>query len=189
MLLDAWPLIRAGLPRARLQVFSSMAVYQKDESADNTYGALYERCRAAPGVEYIGSRAQPELAAALHQADALTYPSTFAETSCIAAIEALAAGCLVFATDLGALRETTAGFGRLLALPAAREELAPAYAAMVLREWRLAAADPAAHAASIDAQVDVMCRNWTWAARAQEWVAYLARVIAAASEPKRNGGG
>ena len=178
VLLDAWPLIRAGLPDARLQVFSSMAVYQKDESADNTYGALYERCRSSPGVDYFGSRAQPDLAAALHQADALAYPSTFAETSCIAAIEALAAGCLVLATDLGALRETTAGFGRLLALPATREDLAPAYAQMVLREWRAAMADPAAHAARIEAQVDFMRRNWSWATRAQEWAAYLARVIA-----------
>ena len=80
-----------------------MAVYQKGGEADE-YAALYERSRGLPGVEYVGSLSQPDLAQVLHKIDALTYPSTFAETSCIAAIEALAAGCQVLATDLGALR-------------------------------------------------------------------------------------
>ena len=124
------------------------------------------------------------------QDDALTYPSTFAETSCIAAIEALAAGCLVLTTDLGTLRETTAGFGRLLTLPPQREELAPLYAAMVVREWRAAAAGPAADAARIAAQRDFMRRNATWPLRAAEWVAYLEPVLAEGADgpkPKRNG--
>jgi glycosyltransferase involved in cell wall biosynthesis len=177
VLLDAWPAIRDGLPDARLQVFSSMAVYQKGGGADE-YAALYERSRGLPGVEYVGSLAQPDLAHALHKADGLTYPSTFAETSCIAAIEALAAGCLVLTTDLGALRETTAGFARLLALPPQREELAPLYAALVVREWRAAAAGPAADAARIAAQRDFMQHNATWPLRAAEWVAFLNRVLA-----------
>ncbi len=180
VLLAAWPIIRGGLPGARLQVFSSMAVYQKGGPADE-YTALYDRCRALPGVEYIGSLAQPALARALHRVDALTYPSTFAETSCIAAIEALAAGCLVLSTDLGALRETTGGFARLIALPPAREELAEAYGAMVVAEWRAALADPPTHEARIAAQMDFVRRNAVWPARAAEWLAFLDWVLSAQS--------
>jgi glycosyltransferase involved in cell wall biosynthesis len=180
VLLDAWPFIRGALPGARLQVYSSMAVYQKGGEADG-YVELYQRCRATPGVEYIGSLAQPELAQALYGVDALTYPSTFAETSCIAAIEALAAGCLVFATDLGALRETTAGFARLLPLPPARENLAEAFGSMVASEWRAAIADPRGLGARIAAQRDFMQRNAVWPARAPEWLAFLNRVAAARS--------
>jgi glycosyltransferase involved in cell wall biosynthesis len=177
VLLDAWPEIREGLPGARLQVFSSMAVYQKGGEADE-YAALYERSRGLAGVEYVGSLAQPDLAQALHKADGLSYPSTFAETSCIAAIEALAAGCLVLTTDLGALRETTAGFARLLSLPPRREDLAQLYAAMVVREWNAAAIGPAVNSARIAAQRDFMRRNATWPVRATEWVALLNRVLA-----------
>jgi glycosyltransferase involved in cell wall biosynthesis len=157
-----------------------MAVYRKGGAADD-YTGLYERCRATPGVEYIGSLAQPVLAQALHRVDGLTYPSTFAETSCIAAIEALAAGCLVLATDLGALKETTAGFGRLLSPPPARTDLAEAYGAMVAAAWRAAIADPATHSARIAAQMDFVKRNAVWPARAPEWLAFLSKVLSAKS--------
>jgi len=118
------------------------------------------------------------LAAALQASDALTYPSTFAETSCISAIEAIAAGCLVLTTDLGALKETTAGFARLLPLPPSRGDLAGLYAAMVVREWQMAAASPAVQRARIAAQRNFMQRNATWPVRAPEWVAFLTRVLA-----------
>jgi glycosyltransferase involved in cell wall biosynthesis len=180
VLLDSWPLIRRSLPEAKLLVFSSMAVYQKGP-ADDTYNALYERCHALPGVEHIGSLPQPALAEALQGVDALTYPSTFAETSCISAIEALAAGCLVLATDLGALKETTAGFGRLMAMPKTRAELAAAFAAMVAAAWRDVMADPRGHESRLAAQQDFMRRQAVWPARAAEWVAFLDRVIAGRS--------
>lgn len=177
VLLDAWPLIRKDIPEARLQIFSSMAVYQKGGVGDE-YAGLYERCRTLAGIEYVGSLAQPDLAQALHRVDALTYPSIFAETSCISVIEALAAGCLVLTTDLGALRETTAGFGRLLSLPPDPAELPALYAGMVVREWQRAVSDPASNEARIAAQRDFVLRNSTWPARAAEWVAYLNRVLA-----------
>jgi glycosyltransferase involved in cell wall biosynthesis len=177
VLLDAWSHIRDGLPKARLQVFSSMAVYQREGVADK-YRALYERCSTLPGVEYVGSLAQPDLAQALLRVDALTYPSIFTETSCISAIEALAAGCLVLSTDLGALRETTAGFGRLITLPRTRENLPEAFAAMVVGSWRAVAGDLAAHEARVAAQREFMGRTAVWPVRALEWQAFLMRVAA-----------
>ena len=184
LLLDAWPAIQAGLPGAGLKVFSSMSVYQV-KGPEDAYSALYERCRAMPGVEYIGSIAQPGLAAALHQVDALTYPSIFAETSCIAAIEALAAGCLLLATDLGALKETANGFARLVPLQADRALLVESFAAMVVTEWRAAVANPATHRARIEAQADFFRRNAVWPARAHEWAAWLESLVT----PKSEGGG
>ena len=42
------------------------------------------------------------------------YPSIWHETSCIAAIEAMAAGCEIVTTNLGALYETCSPFGRFI---------------------------------------------------------------------------
>jgi hypothetical protein len=90
VLLQAFPAIRSAVPGTRLRIFSSMGVYQvpaeKDEFRD-----LYSRARYIKGVQYVGSVGQRSLAKEIAGAAALAYPSTFAETSCIAVIEAMAA--------------------------------------------------------------------------------------------------
>jgi glycosyltransferase involved in cell wall biosynthesis len=93
-------------------VFSSLAVYQV-AAKDDPFGALYARARETPGVSMRGSIPQRDLAAELARADVLAYPSIFAETGCIAAMEALAAGLDVVSSRLGALPEATMGFGKL----------------------------------------------------------------------------
>ncbi len=110
ILLDAWPSIRACVPEATLEVFSSMKVYYASaDSADSDYQELYERARSLPGVAYVGAVPQPRLAAALKGSRLLLYPNVFPETCCIAALEAQAAGCAIVSSELGALPETAQG--------------------------------------------------------------------------------
>ena len=74
---------------------------------------------------YHGLAPNAELRAALRNMHFLTYPCTFAETACLAAIEAMAAGCRLIVPDLGALPETTAGFARVYpSKPDAEEHVA-----------------------------------------------------------------
>jgi glycosyltransferase involved in cell wall biosynthesis len=110
LLAGMFPLI----PRpARLRIFSDMGTYLTGP-ADSQFQALYEQCRNTPGIEHVGTLPQPELAQALRAVSILAYPCTFPETGCIAALEAMAAGCAVVASDLGALAETTAGHALLI---------------------------------------------------------------------------
>ena len=111
VLLDLFPRIRAACPDAELDVFSSMQVYGVAPSADRAqFGALYRKSEQ-PGVTLVGSLPQAELAARLQQARVLAYPNHYAETFCIAAIEAQAAGCAVVTSALGALPETVGDGG------------------------------------------------------------------------------
>jgi len=58
------------------------------------------------GVDYLGSVGQRQLREVAATCRALAYPCVFPETSCIVAMEAMAAGCVVVGTSLGALPET-----------------------------------------------------------------------------------
>ncbi|HEX4141501.1 MAG TPA: glycosyltransferase family 4 protein [Candidatus Methylacidiphilales bacterium] len=104
-LLDFWPTIyKATGARARLFVCSSLQVYGVPE--EPKYELIYQRARALEGVEYLGSVNQERLREVAATCRALAYPCIFPETSCIAAMEAMASGCVVVGTSLGALPET-----------------------------------------------------------------------------------
>ncbi|MFN4271157.1 MAG: glycosyltransferase family 4 protein, partial [Thermosynechococcus sp.] len=155
LLLDLMPSLQVSHPSVRLNVYSSMKVYQVSDSEDQQqYGNLYQRCHDLANVNYVGSLPQPELAQALKSTAIWAYPNTFAETSCIAAMEAMASGCYIITSELGALPETTAGFAALI--PLHHEEYLATYSHMldqVIQRFN----DPQAHAGldeHLRAQVD-----------------------------------
>ena len=178
VLLDAFPKIRAAVPGTRLRVYSSMGVYQVGEDADK-YAKLYVRCKSTDGVDYIGSVPQPQLAAGLREVTALCYPNTFAETSCISAMEAMAAGAIVISAQRGALPETTGGFGELLPPPFAdKKAYAAAFAQHTVRALRTLLDEPARAESRARAMVAWMTATCTWDRRAVEWEEATERVIA-----------
>ena len=98
-----------------LAVYSGLDHYSPGAyKADPKWQAMYQDCRATPGIDYIGPLPQADLARALIPSLALFYPGIVAETSSIVAMESMAAGCVVIAPAFGALPETMAGFGELI---------------------------------------------------------------------------
>jgi tetratricopeptide (TPR) repeat protein/glycosyltransferase involved in cell wall biosynthesis len=178
LLLDAFPRIRQAVPGVTLKVFSSMCVYQVSEREDrDRFGWLYGRCRQLEGVEHVGSRPQPELAAALRQTAVLAYPNNYPETSCIAVLEALAAGCLVVTSRRAALPETAAGFARLVP----PDDDRPAYVAQFVVETvqaltDLAGSDPASLEEKLGRQVAHVQQHHSWEVLAGQWVQWLNRL-------------
>ncbi|MCC7168442.1 MAG: glycosyltransferase family 4 protein [Rhodospirillales bacterium] len=175
VLLTAFPAIRAARPGARLRIYSSMQVYNESEGP---YPVLYELAKALPGVEYVGSRPQPELAKAMAATGLLAYPNTFAETSCIAVMEAMIAGALVITTDLGALPETTGGFGFLIPPISDRVVHAAIFAQRCVQLIQQAEADPQAFADHRARQMAHARANLVWSRRAQEWSETLTALVA-----------
>lgn len=173
VLLHAMPAIRAVEPTVGLKVYSSMSLYH---AADDPFGKLYDWARREPGVTYSPAIPQGELPAALDDVAVLAYPNTFDETSCIAVMEAMAAGCRVVTTRRGALPETTDGHARLVEPDADLRLLSARFAAAVAEELRARRTDPDAFAARIDAQVAHVNRTMTWASRAADWTRWLATV-------------
>src|SRR5262249_28034864 len=92
-------------------IYSAMQTYREKEDG---FLDLYSRLKAQPRARYHGALAQPALAAELKGAAFLSYPCTFVETYCIAAVEAVAAGLKVVSTKVGGLPEATQGFADLM---------------------------------------------------------------------------
>ena len=106
LLLLAWPHILQAVPEAQLHICSSMKVYDPEGKTDAGFSHLYEKAKSLPGIHYHGSLSQAELRNVAQRCRVLAYPCVFPETSCITAMEAMAAGCVVVSTALGALPET-----------------------------------------------------------------------------------
>jgi len=177
ILLMAFPMIRSIVPEARLRVYSSMGIYGQTDAEDQ-FKALYALARVLPGVEYVGPLPQAQLADALTEIDYLAYPSTFAETSCIAVIEAMSAGAHVISTGLGALPETTSGFATIVDQVASHPIMfATRYAEIVANT--IASTNPEEASVRRNNQINLVRQVYSWSDRASTWNGWLQEVIQA----------
>jgi len=109
LLVPAFDAVYKVRPNIHLNVYSSFSIYGW-EQRDEPYKELFDQCRDHPGITYHGARPNSEIREALKNTHIFAYPSIWQETSCIAAIEAMAAGCAVICPQYAALPETTAKF-------------------------------------------------------------------------------
>lgn len=165
-------------PDAALEVYSSMAVYMEDEWQDHyRFGQIYDAVKATDRAELVGSLPQPELAQRLRGAHLLAYPNAFPETSCIAVMEALAAGMRVVTSDLGALPETCEGFAKLVLINIDIDDVNASIAvhngSQYAAEFVQALMRSTYTTAGLYEQVVHMNQHHTWAIRARQWTEFL----------------
>ena len=114
-----------NLKNVELNVCSSTIIYGK--KFDSVYGKKYEgifnECKNTKNVNYLGFLENKKIIELLKKMHIFAHPSIWPETSCISAIEAMAAGCEIVGTNLGALYETCAPFGTLVSFDSNLENL------------------------------------------------------------------
>lgn len=102
--------IRKIHPDAEAHIFSGYQTYggaaHQPPSAIAELNAIKAMCVSIEGIVWRGNLSQADLASEIIQSSILVYPNTFEETSCITAMEAMAGGCVVVTSKLGALPET-----------------------------------------------------------------------------------
>ncbi|MEM5370363.1 glycosyltransferase family 4 protein [Paraburkholderia azotifigens] len=154
-----------------LDVFSSFSIYDWTER-DAPYRPLFERCRAHPRIRYHGAQPNAVVRDVLGESDIFAYPNIERETSCIAAIEAMSAGCLTVCAAYGGLPETCANYAQLYPFTENIQIHAQRFAAA------LDSAIVAVRRRSDDErlraqQVEYFTRFYSWDRRIGEWDAYL----------------
>ena len=92
-----------------LDVYSSFGIYGWEER-DKPYKELFEKIKSHKFMTYHGHVPNEDIHKALKKAHIFCLPSIWPETSCIAMIEAMSAGCICVHSSLGALPETTANW-------------------------------------------------------------------------------
>ena len=102
-----------NLKNVELNICSSTKIYGKklDDNLGKTYENIFNECKNTENVNYFGFMDNRKIIELLKKMHIFTHPSIWPETSCIAAIESMAAGCEVVTTNLGALYETCSPFG------------------------------------------------------------------------------
>lgn len=105
-------------PDAELHVFSGYAVYANGAGLNYELEREFEQIKkllsTIPNCYLHGNVLQSKLAREFMRSAILAYPNTFAETSCITALEAQAAGCAIVTSAKAALPETVADAGILI---------------------------------------------------------------------------
>lgn len=109
ILLAVFDAIAKKYENIELDVYSSFAIYGR-QGADKHYENLYDFCRNHEKINYHGSVSNEEVREALKSAHIFAYPSIWPETSCLALMEAMSAGCLCVHPNLAALFETAANW-------------------------------------------------------------------------------
>jgi len=161
ILLDAWE--RISPANAEMHIWSAMKLYLED---DLPYQHPLAPAQSLSGVIYHGLVPKAQLRAALRTMHFLAYPCTFAETACLAAIEAMAAGCRLIIPSLGALPETTAGYARIYPSNPNAEDHARVFSENLMAEM----ATPWGGEPELSLRQESHCAVvYDWRCRADEW--------------------
>lgn len=105
-------------PQLELHIFSAINAYDSRKPANGPDAVpsekMAEMLRSIPDTYIHGNILQHQLAREFMKSGLLFYPNSYLETSCITAMEAMAAGCPVVTTAAGALPETVRDGGLLI---------------------------------------------------------------------------
>ncbi len=116
--LDLWPDIRDMWDDAELYVYYGFDVADKmfgmNHSGYNEFRARIVEKLQQNGVVYVGRTPQNQMPAEFAKAGVWLYPTKFAETYCITALEVQAAGVVPVVSTTGALPERTEAGGIIL---------------------------------------------------------------------------
>lgn len=161
-----------------LTVFSSNIIYGKGYSNQlaGAHDHLFHQCKTTPGIVYRGYAMNKAVRQALRSSHILAYPSIYEETSCLAAIEAGAAGCKIVTTNLGALPETCNSWATYVDyqygddLDLLAERFAQTLNYEIDKYWE--------NSYTIKDQSDWFNDHYSWNHRAQQWLEFFNKICA-----------
>ena len=158
-----------NLENVELDVCSSTLIYGKkfDSLLGKTYEELFNECKNTKNVNYFGFLKNEEIIEKLKKMHIFAHPSIWPETSCIAAIESMAAGCEVVTTNLGALNETCSPFGTIINFEKRPEDLEVKYSEALIKSIKSFWSEEKQK--KLKLQRETINSTYSWDVRSNEW--------------------
>ncbi len=160
---------KLNLKDVELNVCSSVEIYGKkfDFAVGKNYKGIFDECKNTKNVNYYGFLDNNKIIDLLKKVHIFSYPSVWHETSCIAAIEAMAAGCEVVTTNLGALYETCSPFGTFANFDRNFDNLEKKYSKILLNSIKNFWSDE--NQKKLKLQRETINSTYSWNVRSIEW--------------------
>jgi len=158
-----------NLKNVELNVCSSTIIYGKkfDSVLGKTYESIFNECKNTKNVNYFGFLDNKKIIQMLKKMHIFSHPSIWPETSCIAAIESMAAGCEVVTTNLGALSETCSSFGTFVNFDRNFDNLEKKYSKVLLNSIKNFWSDENQN--KLKLQRETINTTYSWDVRSVEW--------------------
>jgi len=153
-----------------LHVFSSFKIYGWDQN-DEPFEPLFDKCKSDKRITYYGSVPYDELRQHWTNMHILAYPSTWQETSCRVAMEAMSAHCAVVTSNWGALPETCGEYGYIYPYSEDKIEHAEKFADMledVMDDYWSKETQK-----NLDNAQEYSYTHYSWDKRINQWVDFL----------------
>lgn len=158
-----------------LDVYSSFEVYGWKER-DKEYEELFQKIKDHPNMTYHGYKPNEEVKEALKKAHIFALPSIWQETSCIAMIEAMSAGCLCVHSSLAALPETTSNWTLMYDFTEDMNDHASRHALTLADALRLV--DDENMQERLNMQKAYTDGFYDWQTRSKQWEVFLTSLLA-----------
>ena len=138
-----------------------------DDSLGKKYENIFNECKSIKNINYLGFVDNSKILELLKEMHIFAHPSIWPETSCVSAIEAMAAGCEVVGSNLGALYETCAPFGTLISFDRNFENFEKKYQKILLNSIKNFWSKE--NQKKLKLQRETINLIYSWDARSIEW--------------------
>jgi len=164
---------RLNLQNTELNICSSTIIYGKkfDSILGKKYENIFEECKNTKNVNYLGFVENNKIIELLKNMHIYSFPSIWPETSCISAIEAMAAGCEIVTSNLGALYETCAPFATFVGFDSNFDNFEKKYQKAL--ENSIKNFWSKENQKRIQLQQEVINLTYSWTARSKEWISFF----------------
>ena len=162
-----------NLQNVELNICSSTIIYGKkfDSILGKQYENIFRECENTKNVNYLGFVENNKIINLLKSMHIYAFPSVWPETSCISAIEAMAAGCEIVSSNLGALYETCAPFGTFVTFDRNFENFEKKYQKVLEKSIKNFWSEE--NQKKIKLQQEVINLTYSWSTRSKEWLSFF----------------